>query len=48
MTVTPETLFSKFAFWMRVLMVSRGAATVMEATAPAIDATKFWPHVALE
>ena len=48
MTVTPETLFSKLAFWIRVLMGSRGAATVMDATAPAMDATKFWPQVALE
>lgn len=47
-TATPLTLFSKFAFWMRVLTVSSGAATVMDATAPAMDATKFWPQVALE
>lgn len=47
-TVTPETLRSKLAFWIRVLTVSRGAATVMDATAPAIEAMKFWPHVAFE
>ena len=29
-------------------MVSRGAATEMDATAPATEATKFCPHVALE
>ena len=46
-TAAPETLFSKLAFWMRVLTVSSGAATVMDATAPATDATKFWPQVAL-
>jgi len=47
-TVIPWTLRSKFAFWIRVLTVSSGAATVMEATAPAIEAMKFWPHVAFE
>lgn len=46
-TTRPWTRVSKFAFWMRVLMTSSGAATVMLATAPAIEATKFWPHVAL-
>jgi len=43
MTFAPETLFSKFAFCMRVFTTSRGAATVIDATAPAIDATKFTP-----
>jgi hypothetical protein len=33
---------------MRVLTVSSGAATVIEATAPAIEATKFWLQVAFE
>ena len=47
-TVTPESLVSKFWFWMRVLIVSRGAATVIDATAPATDAIKFWVQVALE
>lgn len=47
-TCMPPTLFSKLAFWILVLIVSRGAATVMEATAPAIEAIKFWVHVALE
>jgi hypothetical protein len=48
MTVTPETLCSKLAFCIRVLTVSSGAATVIEATAPAMDAIKFCVHVALE
>ncbi len=47
-TVKPETLRSKLAFCIRVLTVSRGAATVIDATAPAIEAMKFWPQVALE
>jgi len=47
-TVTPETLCSKFAFCIRVLMVSRGAATVIEATAPEIEAMKFCVQVAFE
>lgn len=46
--VTPPTLLSKLAFCIRVLIVSRGAATVMEATAPAMEATKFCDQVALE
>jgi F0F1-type ATP synthase epsilon subunit len=40
MIVTPETSLWKWAFWIRVLTTSSGAATVMEATAPAMDATK--------
>lgn len=36
----PERLLLKLAFWIRVLTTSRGAATVIEATAPAIEATK--------
>lgn len=47
-TATPESLVSKFWFWMRVLTVSKGAATVIDATAPATDAIKFWVQVALE
>lgn len=43
----PLSGFSKFLFWMRVLMTSRGAETTKEADAPAMDATKFWNHVAL-
>ena len=46
-TVMPETFVSKLAFWMRVLMTSRGAATVMEATAPETEARKFCVQVAL-
>jgi hypothetical protein len=42
----PLSGFSKFLFWMRVLMTSRGAETMSEAVAPAIEATKFWPQVA--
>jgi hypothetical protein len=45
--VTPRVFCSKFAFWMRVLIVSRGAATVIDATAPATEATRFCVHVAL-
>lgn len=48
MTFTPLTFVSKFAFWILVFTVSRGAATVIEATAPATEATKFWKKVALE
>ena len=33
---------------MRVLTVSKGAAIVIDATAPATDAIKFWVQVALE
>lgn len=43
----PLSGFSKFLFWIRVLMTSRGAETTREAVAPAIEATKFWPQVAL-
>jgi hypothetical protein len=47
-TVKPGTLLSKLAFWMRVLTTSSGAATVMDATAPAMEAMKFCVQVALE
>jgi hypothetical protein len=40
MMVAPETSLWKCAFWIRVLTTSSGAATVMDATAPAMDATK--------
>lgn len=43
----PLSGLSKLRFWMRVLMTSRGADTTSEADAPAMDATKFWNHVAL-
>ena len=43
----PLSGFSKFLFWMRVLMTSRGAETTSEADAPAIEATKFWNQLAL-
>lgn len=40
MTVKPETFWQKLAFWIRVLTTSRGAATVIDETAPAMDAMK--------
>ena len=43
----PLSGFSKLRFWIRVLMTSRGADTTSEAEAPAMDAMKFWNHVAL-
>ena len=43
----PDSGFSKFRFWMRVLITSRGAETIREALAPQIEATKFWNQVAL-
>jgi hypothetical protein len=42
----PLSGFSKFLFWIRVLMTSRGAETRSEALAPAIEATKFCDHEA--
>ena len=42
----PLSGFSKFRFWIRVLITSSGAETMREALAPAIDATKFCPQVA--
>jgi hypothetical protein len=45
--LNPLSGFSKFLFWIRVLITSRGAETKREAEAPAIEATKFWSHVAL-
>ena len=43
----PDSGFSKFRFWIRVLMTSRGAETIREALAPQIEATKFWSQLAL-
>ena len=43
----PPSGFSKLRFWIRVLITSRGADTTSEADAPAMDAIKFWNHVAL-
>lgn len=37
---------SKFRFWMRVLITSKGADTMSDAEAPAMDATKFCSQVA--
>lgn len=45
--LNPPSGLSKFRFWIRVLMTSRGADTTSEADAPAIEAMKFWNHVAL-
>jgi hypothetical protein len=42
----PLSGFSKFRFWIRVLITSRGADTTSDAEAPAMDATKFCSHVA--
>lgn len=42
----PDSGFSKFRFWMRVLITSRGAETMRDALAPAIEAMKFWNQVA--
>jgi hypothetical protein len=42
----PLSGFSKFLFWIRVLMTSSGAETTSEALAPAMDATKFCDHEA--
>lgn len=38
----PLSGLSKFRFWIRVFMTSRGAETMREAEAPAMEATKFW------
>jgi hypothetical protein len=43
----PLSGLSKFRFCIRVLMTSRGADTMSEALAPAMEATKFWPQLAL-
>jgi hypothetical protein len=40
-TTKPDTFRSKFAFCMRVLIVSNGSAIVIDATAPAMEAMKF-------
>lgn len=42
----PLSGFSKFLFWILVLITSSGADTISEALAPAIEATKFWLHEA--
>jgi hypothetical protein len=43
----PLSGLSKFLFWIRVLMTSRGAETIRDADEPAMEATKFWNHEAL-
>ena len=40
MIAMPPTLDSKEAFCIRVLTTSKGEATVMDATAPVMEATK--------
>ena len=40
MIVIPLTFVPKFEFCIRVFTTSSGAATVIEATAPAMEATK--------
>jgi hypothetical protein len=45
--LNPLSGLSKFLFWILVLITSIGDDTIREALAPAIDATKFCPHVAL-
>lgn len=45
--LNPDSGFSKFLFWILVLITSSGADTISEAEAPATEATKFCPHVAL-
>src|SRR5271167_4000162 len=42
----PVSGFSKFLFWILVLITSIGADTVRDAIAPAIDATVFCVNVA--
>lgn len=42
----PLSGFSKFRVCIRVLMTSRGAETIREAEAPAMEAMKFWKYVA--
>lgn len=42
MILVPLSGFSKFRFWIRVLMTSRGAETIRDALAPKMEATKFW------
>ena len=45
--LNPLSGLSKFLFWIRVLMTSRGAETTRDAVAPAIEATKFWSQPAV-
>lgn len=43
----PDSGFSKFRFWILVLITSKGAETTSDADAPAMEATKFWNQEAL-
>ena len=45
--LNPRSGFSKFLFWIRVLITSSGAEMIIEADAPAMDAIKFCVQVAL-
>lgn len=45
--LNPLSGFSKLRFCIRVLMTSRGAETMREAEAPAIEAMKFWKYEAV-
>lgn len=40
--LNPLSGLSKLRFWIRVLTTSRGAETIKDALAPAMEATKFW------
>jgi hypothetical protein len=44
--LNPLSGLSKFLFWILVLMTSRGADTIKDALAPAIEATKFCVQLA--
>ena len=43
----PLSGFSKLRFWILVLITSRGADTIRDALAPAMDATKFCSQLAV-
>lgn len=45
--LNPLSGFSKFRFCILVLITSKGAETINDADAPAIDATKFCAQVAV-
>lgn len=46
--VKPDSGLSKFLFWIRVLITSKGAETTKEAEAPKMEVTKFCVQVAEE
>ncbi len=45
--LNPDSGLSKLRFCIRVLMTSKGAETMRDAEAPAIEATKFCSHEAV-